>query len=191
MSRPLLVMLHGAYFGVDDFAEHGFVAGLHCHAPGVEPVAGGLAEAEYLEPDLAARLHARVVAPALAAGPRRLWLLGISLGGMGALRYAQAGLAEIDGIILLAPFLATRGTIAEVTAAGGLEAWRPGPPPEGDIERQLVAWIASADFRARVAPRLHLGYGAQDRFAPASRLLASSLPPARVTVTEGQHDWPT
>ena len=117
--------------------------------------------------------------------------MGISLGGMGALLYARARLASVDGVILLSPFLATRGTIAEVTAAGGFDRWRPAPPPSGDIERGLMTWIASPAFEAEIAPRLHLGYGTDDRFAPASLLLAARLSAQRVVVTQGGHDWPT
>jgi hypothetical protein len=42
-----------------------------------------------------------------------------------------------------------------------------------------------------VSPALYLGYAGQDRFAPAHRLLAAALPPARVASVPGEHDWPS
>jgi pimeloyl-ACP methyl ester carboxylesterase len=189
-GERLLVMLHGAHFAADDFVAQGIVAALHQYAPDIQAVAATLTEGDYLEGDVHVRLHAQVIAPALARGVRQVWLLGISLGGMGALLYARGALAPLAGVILLSPFLATRGVIAEITAAGGLAAWRPGPPPPGDIERRLMLWLASPGF-ASLAPRVHLGCGEQDRFAPASRLLAARLPPGQVTATQGGHDWPT
>jgi hypothetical protein len=74
-------------------------------------------------------------------------------------------------IVLIAPFLATRGTIAEVTMAGGLAAWDPGADAPGDIERGLLAWLKSPGFGATIRPRLILGYGREERFAGASTIL--------------------
>jgi hypothetical protein len=43
---------------------------------------------------------------------------------------------------------------------------------------------------ARPQRQLHLGYGRDDRFADAHRLLATQLPAAQVFDTPGGHDWP-
>lgn len=185
-GRALLVMVPGAYFRPGDFADHGFLAALRQHATPVDAVVAELPDDRYLDGGVAPWLHAEIVTPALASGYRRLWLLGISLGAMGALLYAQAHPAAIEGIILLAPFLGTRGLIAEVRAAGGLASWEPGPFPPMDIERRLLAGL-----KAGLPPRLHLGYGASDRYATSSQLLAAHLPAGRVVVAEGGHDWPT
>ena len=56
--------------------------------------------------------------PALARGVTTIWLAGISLGGFGALRYAEAHREIVEGLLLLSPFLGSRGLIAEVAAAG-------------------------------------------------------------------------
>ncbi len=40
-------------------------------------------------------------------------------------------------------------------------------------------------------PTLHLGFGTEDRFAAAHRLLAALLPVERVAMLGGGHDWPT
>ncbi len=188
-DRPLLVMVPGAYFQPGDFAEHGFLDALRRQAGGaggVDAIVANLPAERYLEGDAAAWLHAEIIAPALARGHRRLWLLGISLGAMGALLHAQAYPAVIEGMILLAPFLGTRGLIAEVAAAGGLARWQPGPIAAQDTERRLLAGL-----KAGLPPRLYVGYGMADRYAAAGRLLAAELPEGRAAVTEGGHDWPT
>ena len=179
----LLVMLPAAHAEPGDFAQQGFLDAL---PPGVEALPAPLRPADYLEEDLAGRLHAEVIAPALRRGPRPVWLLGISLGGMGALLYART--RPVAGLILLAPFLATRGTIAEVTEAGGLDAWNPGPLAPHDLERGLLAWLRGADLAGM---GVRLGYGSADRYVAASAMLARRLPPERVTIAEGGHDWPT
>jgi hypothetical protein len=40
------------------------------------------------------------------------------------------------------------------------------------------------------AMQIHLGYGLDDRFAPAHRLMAEVLAPDRVDTAAGGHDWP-
>ena len=158
MSEPgiiapgALVMIPGAYFRSDDFAAHGFLAALGRHGCPMDVVVADLPTEAYLAGTTSPWLHANIVVPALARGYRRLWLLGISLGGMGALLYAQELPEVTEGIILLAPFLGTRGLVAEVETAGGLASWDPGVIAPRDIERRLMAQLRTA-----VPPRLHLG----------------------------------
>jgi pimeloyl-ACP methyl ester carboxylesterase len=190
-DRALLVMLPGAHISAADFARHGFLADLHAREGAVDAVAVDLRPDDYLAGDVAEQLRRAVIGPALERGYRRLWLLGISLGGMGALLYARAHPAKVEGLILLAPFLATRGTIAEVIAAGGLAAWEPGPLSSTDLERGLLTWLKSRPFTRGAGPRLLLGHGSEDRYADASRLLAEHVPPDRLEIAEGGHDWPT
>src|SRR5579859_7541910 len=142
-GRSLVVMLPGAYMRPGDFESEGFVPALRERGWPADAVALGLDLADYVEPDFPERLHERVVTPALEQGYARISLTGISLGGMGALLYARAHPDLTGNIILLAPFLATRGTIAEVVAAGGLAAWEPRPHVPVGVERGLLVWLKS------------------------------------------------
>ena len=56
----------------------------------------------YLDRNLVERVESAVIAPARRAGCRRTWMLGISLGGLGALLCARA-IPEVERVILLAP----------------------------------------------------------------------------------------
>jgi len=176
----LLVLVPGAYFRPGDFAAHGFLKGLE-----IETVEAELPPSLYLEGDPAAWLQQNILAPARARGVDRIWLLGISLGALGALLAFQSDPADIAGMILLAPFLGTRGLIAEVAGAGGLAAWRPGEIAPADRERRMLARLKS-----ETPPRLILGCGTEDRYADATRLLAAHAGTGIVT-TEGGHDWPS
>jgi pimeloyl-ACP methyl ester carboxylesterase len=190
-DRVLLVMLPGAQIRPQDFAERGFVAALHARHRGVDVAAVDADLGAYLDGDLAERLHEDVLGPAATAGYARIWLMGVSLGATGALLYARAHPGRVDGIILIAPFLGTRGLVAEAMAAGGLAAWKPGAIAAGDRERALLAWLKSSPLGRAARPSLHLAYGSGDRFADASLLLAGRMPTRRVIVGEGGHDWPT
>lgn len=178
-DRPLLMMIPGAYFRHGDFAANGIIDALSGHD--IDVIEVPPCPERYLDGDAGIWLHETYVAP--SAG-RRIWMLGISLGAMGALMHAAAFPRAVAGIIVLAPFLGTRGLIAEAVAAGGLSRWSPGPIPHGDIERGLLAGLGRA-----LPPNLYLGCGTEDRYHDASRLLAGDLPRDRVVWQGGGHDW--
>jgi pimeloyl-ACP methyl ester carboxylesterase len=188
-DRVLLVMLPGVGIEAGAFAENGMVAALHERGLPVDVVAVKPALELYLDGDVAAALHDEVIAPALAAGYARIWLLGISLGGMGALLYASAH--DLEGILLLAPFLGTQGTVAEIADAGGVAAWHPAGSAATVTERQILGWLQQFLARQPAWPEVYLAYGRADRFARGHRILGDILPAARVMVADGGHDWPT
>lgn len=180
-APTLLVMLPGAEMSAEEFEANGLLEG---DGP-VDRIAVETGMECYLDEVSVALLHDQVIVPAHARGPVRIWLVGISLGGMGALLYAQAHPDRIAGTILLAPFIGSRGLIAEVERAGGLRHWRPSGP--STPERRLLTWLGAGAG----LPSMHLGYGTDDRFAAAHRLLADLLPAERVVTAPGGHDWPT
>jgi pimeloyl-ACP methyl ester carboxylesterase len=190
-GRILLLALPGAGMQPEDFTTAGFDRLLLDRRLPADLLAADIDSGLYLDNAVPLRIHAEFVLPARQRGYRRIWLLAISLGGMGALQYLRAYPGEIEGAILISPFLATRGLIAEVARDGGLAAWRPGPLAPGDIERPLLLWLRAQNFMAAGPPAVYLGCGRDDRFATASALLAARLPPERVATAEGGHDWPT
>jgi len=189
-QRVLLVMLPGYGMERDDFARHGLIQAVHQRGWPVDVIAARPDLDLYLDGTVAERLHAEVVLPAPSAPPA-LWFLGVSLGAMGALLYAQRYPRHVAGVILLAPFLGTPGLIAEVAEAGGLAHWDPGGVRPADVERQLLIWLKDHRLVAPDALELYLGYGRGDRFARGAALLAQELPPPRVVLTDGGHDWET
>ena len=83
----------------------------------------------------------------------------------------------IDGLCLLAPYLGNRMLTGEIANFPTLAGWEPGELAETDEERRIWRYIKERDHGD---PPLYLGYGEQDRFAPAHRLLARSLPASAV-----------
>ena len=184
-----MVMLPGAGFAPGDFAERGFVRAAQKCGAAVDVAVASPDFDHYLDQTLVADLRRELEACGWARTSPRLWLLGISLGGMGALLYAQAYAAEIEGVVLLAPYLGTTGTVAEVARAGGFGSWQPGEIAAADGERRLLGWLQAHTAAEAVRPMLYLGYGRGDRFVQGQALLAERLPPDRVMVAEGGHDW--
>lgn len=186
----LLIMLPGAGIGAGEFAEQGMIAAVHALGLAVDVVVAHPDLMLYLEDGMTEALQRAVIEPALARGCTRIWLLGVSLGGMGALLYASAHATQVEGVVLLAPFLGTRGTTAELARAGGLLAWSAAHSAATIPEQRILTWLQMHLTRQDQTPKLYLGYGQHDRFAAAHKMLAECLPQERVAVTAGEHDWP-
>jgi pimeloyl-ACP methyl ester carboxylesterase len=186
-----VVMLPGARDRARDLVEHGFVRALRKRRLAVDAVIVDTDFDYYLEHRVVAQLEQEIIAPLRRGHQARIWLMGISLGGMGALSYVREHANGIEGVILLAPFLGTRGLIAEITRAGGLHQWRPGRVAPDDGERRLLMWLRNYRAGDPALPRIYLGYGTEDRYAPASVMIAPQLPCQQVVSLRGGHDWAT
>ena len=190
-ERILLIMLPGVGGQAGEFAAHGMVDAVHARGLAVDVIAVQPELELYLDGHIASALHGAVVEPALRQGYARIWLLGISLGGMGALLYASAHPAQVDGLVLLAPFLGTRGTVAEVEKAGGLASWPAAQSAATEVELRMLVWLQNFRTRPADSPVIYLAYGRQDRFAQGHQILAEILPKDRVVTKAGGHDWET
>jgi hypothetical protein len=182
-----ILWLPGAYNAPEDFVRAGFGEAVARRGLPLDLEFIDL-ELRYLGDDSALKdLRNEVVLPLQRAGIA-VWLGGISLGGLLALHFAASLSAEPAGLCLLAPYLGNRMLIEEIARAPGLQNWQPGKSVESDAERQIWRYIQN---RGKDAAPLYLGFGRQDRFAPALELLAGNLPPKSVNVIEGGHDWRT
>jgi pimeloyl-ACP methyl ester carboxylesterase len=200
-SPTLVVMLPGAYSRPPEFVEAGFPQTLSAAGFDADICIADSHVGYYSDRSILRHLREEIVLPARAQGYRQIWLVGISLGGFGALGYAVRHGAEIDGVLAIAPYLGPRRLTQEIVAAGGPHAWRaaglaaaaPGNPAD-ELDREL--WRAfttpgnSAGPGSAPRPPVYLGYGVDDRFADAHRRFAELLPAAHVATAPGGHDWP-
>ncbi|HPC82307.1 MAG TPA: alpha/beta fold hydrolase [Thermoanaerobaculaceae bacterium] len=185
----LVVLLPGRGDRAGVFRREGFAPAVAAAGIRAEVVAADLHLGYYVRRTADVRLREDVVAPARARGVRQVWLVGVSMGGLGTLMYDRYHPGEVDGLVLLAPFLGDRPVIEEVAAAGGLARWTPpatlaADDWQRDIWRWLRRWV-----EPRGTPLLVLGWGESDALARSNRLLAEVLPPERVFVRAGGHDW--
>ena len=177
-----MILLPGAYMHAQDFLTHGFDA-----AADIVAVETGMQA--YLDGSIVGRLD-EAISPIRGDGAP-VWLAGVSLGGLGALLYARSNPGAVAGLLLLSPFIGTRGTVAQVIDAGGFEAWQPPPAEVATSEHQMLQWLKSYRFDDARSPPIYLGYGENDRYAASYRLLAGLLPADRVVTVDGGHDWET
>ncbi len=190
-NRDALIILPGAKDRPQDFVDHGFIHGIRERNLPIDIVAVNAHVDYYLEGNIIEKLRHDIVSSLQEKNYQSIWILGISIGGLGALSFARKYPSIIEGVILLAPFLGVRGTIAEVVRAGGLDSWNPGNIDSDDHERDLLAWLKMYPSGKEPLPRIYLGYGKEDRYAPASVLLSERLPTQHVLAINGGHDWKT
>jgi pimeloyl-ACP methyl ester carboxylesterase len=185
-AGQLIVMLPGLYDLPADFVDQGFVQAVRERQLDADITLLDAHVGYYNERQIVERLRSEVIAPARAQGYKRIWLVGISLGGLGSLLYTQAHPQDITGFYAMAPFLGDKTTVNDV-AQQGLALWQPGQPePMGKPAWQLAqAYLKGAHD----LPQGYVGYGENDRFAQAHAMFATALPLGHRYVASGGHDW--
>lgn len=187
----LAVLLPGRWDEPERFRRAGFAAAVAQRGLQLDLVAVDAHLGYYRDRSVVERLRADVVAPARAAGYREIWLVGISLGGLGGLTYLREHPEDLAGVLALAPYLGEAELVREIEAAGGAASWRPQRSGDGASPgRELWSWLAPWAAESG-GPPLHLAWGEQDELARASRLLAALLPGERLYAQAGGHDWKT
>ena len=191
-GRTLFVFLPGRGTTGRDFARQNFIDALDRADPDADAITVDLTFPYYTQRTATRHLHDDIIAPARAQGYRRIWLVGCSVGGFGAITYVHEHPGEISGIVALAPYLGEKSVVREIEAAGGLDRWQPRQPlADDDFQRRLWLAIRAERFDAPGRVPLVLGYGTGDRFAYGHRLLAAQLPPDHVFRVFGFHNWAT
>lgn len=105
-AHKLVVFLPGRGDDLAGLQKSGIAQIIQRDWPDADVELAGLTMAYYTDGQSTRRLHDEVLAPALKHGYREIWLAGTSLGGMGALTYDRDYPGEIDGMLLMAPYLA-------------------------------------------------------------------------------------
>jgi len=195
----LFVMLPGIGDRARSFEENGFVSEALSHAPECDVVLADAHFTYYVDQSVHARLATDVLADAHRLGYRRVWLVGVSLGGYGAVLTARRHPELVDGVVLIAPMQGVppreQGVAEEIASAGGLHEW-PGlegfePRPRHHFREPRLIWDWLRTASLETPDRIVLAYGRGDRLRPRHRLLAEALAEERVFETEGAHDWST
>jgi hypothetical protein len=191
-ATRLMVILPGRQDDLQRLRESGIVQSVHSAWPDADVVLAELTLDYYRQGVAPQRLRTEVIEPARARGYREIWLGGASLGATGSLLYDTTYPDEVDGLVLLAPYLGERALHREIDQAGGVAAWDAGPPQpitaltwQREIWRRVHAW--SHDRNS--ARRVWLAYGEEDGFREAMPLLMPAIPADQVLVREGGHKW--
>jgi len=191
-AQRLVVVLPGFGDGVRALERTGIVAAVQSAWPDSDVVLAELTYAYYQEGKAPRRLHEEIIAPARRRGYSEVWLCGASMGGMGVLLYDLSYPRNVDGIVLLAPYLGERALLEEISAAGGLSQWNPGARRElgpdtwqRELWRHLQGWMRDPALSRNV----WMAYGEADRLRMAMPVLAPALRAENILVRPGAHSW--
>ncbi len=185
-GRHLMVLLPGAYMSAADFEQAGFFATVAQRGTPFDIAAVDL-DLEAISTGRALpAVQAEVIEPARQAGYARIWLGGISLGGLLALCHNADTPGAVDGLCLLAPYPGSRLTTNAIARAGGLDDWTIDAEQAADPEFRMWRWLQKPppDFPVVV------GYGTEDRFAAGMQQIAGHFPEACRCAIPGGHEWP-
>ncbi len=109
----------------DDYERHGFIDAVKQTGWPADLVLVDAHYGYYANRTILDRLHADIFESAKALGYRDRWLVGISLGGFGALLYASRHALEVTGVVAIAPYLGGSAMGQEIVRAGGVGSWTP------------------------------------------------------------------
>lgn len=174
------------------FETLGFVEAVQKRKIPFDMMAPDLNFSYYKQRTLVERLNLDVISPAKAGGYKKIWFVGVSMGGLGSILYLLHSGMPIDGVLLLGPYLGEPSILTEISKAGGLKKWNSGIY-DGNIDWQRMVWDwlkKACEYPAQTIP-LYLGVGRDDLFYEGQTLLADLLPPDRVITVSGGHSFGT
>jgi pimeloyl-ACP methyl ester carboxylesterase len=189
----LVVVLPGRADDLDGLRRSGIAEAIQQGDPQPDVLLVGATPRYYREGRLTERLREQIVLPARVQGYRRIWLVGASMGGFGAMLYQRRYPDDVDAVLLLAPYMGDDRLIRQIADAGGVSAWDPGPRPAGvepgnasrEIWRVVHGWAAGST----AATPVWLVCGTEDRFFDAAQLMAAALHEEHFIPLSGGHAW--
>lgn len=191
----LVVFLPGFLDGPETYLDHRFPHALNGSGAPCDAVGLDLHVRYYSQPGIAEIVYSDVLVPATARGYTEIWLVGISMGGLGTLLTASRYAELVDGVILIAPFVGEERVLRGIEEAGGLAAWDPpegiegAPWTEANYTEHVWAWLQGYDDDPSSMPPLYLGWGEEDSLGPGDGLLGAVLPEGHVFSRPGGHNW--
>ena len=185
-APSLIIMLPGAYMKPEDYEKSGFFRAICERQLKLDIVTVDL-DLEAISSGAALpALQREIIEPARAQGYQKIWLGGISLGGLLALCHNADTPGAVDGLCLIAPYPGSRLTTNAIARAGGLTKWQPTSEEMTDPEFRAWHWLQNPPTGFPV----FVGYGTEDRFAEGMQQIAECFPPASRCALPGDHDWP-
>lgn len=183
-APQLLVMLPGANMQPEELFEAGLAQSIARRGLALDLLSVDISDVGLDAVHAWDALQADLLSPARARGAR-VWLGGISLGGMVAMAHLAERPGVADGLCLLAPYPGSRPSMNVVDRAGGPDLWAPTEADLRDPELRVWQWLK----RPPPALPVFIGHGTEDRFASRIQRVAERFPQASRHTVAGGHDW--
>jgi pimeloyl-ACP methyl ester carboxylesterase len=192
-SRCLIVFLPGVLDNASAFEKNGFIDALATRHLAVDWITAQATIGYYSRHEVAERIREDVLAP-MASRAYQIWLVGVSMGGFGAVLVGADEGSRIAGMLLLAPFLGDlgdHGLLTEIDKAGGLFKWDGVHVANEDDQRDGWRFLKRVAEHPEGPPVVYLASAHKDPLNYGHRLLGEALPKERVLAIPGNHEWQT
>ncbi len=186
-SKRLLILLKGMGDSAKDIENAGFIDAIRDRAIDIDVIIPNAHFGYYKNKSLPLRLEEDFIQPAIDAGYNEIWLMGMSLGGLGSLLYSSCCFEKISGIILIAPYSGDSQLHEALAAQVALEDTQ-NLADKLDFDPDFIAvwqWLFDNSKRLQEG-NIWLAHGDEDRLS-GHELLASLLPKSRYVVIPGRH----
>jgi len=188
-NTKLIILLRGFGNDINYFDIQGWTDALQDKYPHYTLVIPDMHFGYYQNDTFALRLKQDVITPALKKGYQSIWIVGISMGGLGAIMTSDAYPDDIERLYLYAPYLGGGTITAQIERAGGLAAWQPDSADSEKWQYKLWQRMQFLTQHANSPVPVYLGYGSDDDMVGLP-LLAAALPADQVVTANGGHrDW--
>lgn len=198
-AAGVILLFPGLSDSVAGFERQGFVERLRRYAPEHDLLGVDAHFGYYRKGLLLERLESDVVRLLVESGYRETWLVGISMGGLGALAFARLYPKGVSGVMLFAPYLGSGPPLEEIVRAGDLCLWKETSEPEGESDEDRFYRDNWRFLRSRFCdepatgrnpgPEIWFGYGDADRPVTAGLLLLEKLGEEHIGTVGGGHGW--
>ena len=187
-TENLLILLPGIRNDLLRFEQEGFFTDIQQYAPNFDVITVDAHIGYYAQKKLIVELHETVILPAKASGYRNIILGGISLGGYGSLWYNHLYANEIQGLLLIAPYLGDEHVISSIKSSPSVAVWREQNPLDVEEFEELVWHWIDEDMPSKQNQTL-LAVGKKDKYYDATNILARYLPESQYVIGKGKHNW--
>lgn len=182
----LIILLGGISTSVEYFEQHGWTEKLKQRYPEYSLVVPELHYGYIVKDIYSKRLYEDIILPAKQRGIQSIWLVGISLGGLGAILTSDYSNNDIDRLYLLSPFLGNGAVQKQIRQVGSLKKWQAKSTVGDTWEYKLWTHIKDITESNTENIPIYMGYGKQDSMR-GLKYLAAALPEKQVISLSGGH----
>ena len=192
-TDELIIFLPGRGDDMGAFEHSGFIDTLHQSSrKAADSIVVDAHLGYYLDDSLPERIHQDVLLPFRQRGYKRFIIVGISLGGYGALWINHKYSNLISGMVLIAPYLGEKSLIEQIEAEGGVHSWRQQLDHDPGRDEKVWVWIDDMGGSDSMDNQsLILAIGLEDSYLGATELLADSYSSSQLFKHSGGHNWKT
>ena len=189
--KNLIILLRGLGGSPEDFYKYGLIQDIRTRELPFDILVPDAHFGYYRSRSLEERLKKDLIQPAYKKGYQKIWLAGFSMGGLGSLFYLKEHKQDIDGVLLISPFMGWSRILDQIDSSGGVRTWIP-DEASGDWQQMIWAWVKAYAENPDAYPPIYLGYGKNDGMTgKGPALLSTCLPDNRVFSVAGGHDYKT